>query len=483
MRVLLAARVAGIFLFNSSVMMATALAIAAGFAVGAGPASAQVSAQAGYIYDSQLLGDTTQGCVAAAPGGIFVAVGPGFTAGAQQLVFVTPSGAERVLASGFNAISNCAYDSAADVLYVADNALEIGGVTGDTVFALAQASTASGLTALGNELVPAGTIPTASGVAVGPAGAVYVGDAVGSGAGRVLELSSSGATDFVASGIDFTSGLAFDGDGSLLVAESTDSFESKISRYDSSGIFVETVSGPTFAHGSYDLGFDRDGSLLVTGSFGGDVVRLAAGGGSSSFASGLTFATGLDIDAFTGRVVMLSSTFNGEDEDSSLHMFTPVDSLVAGRGHPERNCLVEFYGLELLPRKPGRPARHAICRDGDPCDADRLVNQSCLFPVGVCVNVVDVDLPGCSSSGLASITLDARPASAELAELATRLSASLPLSDSSCAFSDGLRVDLRLRPSGGFRKNRARVRSRALGVDVGMRDRDKVKLLCLPVVE
>ncbi|MBC8292109.1 MAG: hypothetical protein H8E45_02975, partial [Proteobacteria bacterium] len=144
MRVLLAAWAAVRSFLNTSVMTATSFALAVGFAVGAGPSSAQVSAQAGYIYDSQLLGDTTQGCVAAAPGGIFVAVGPGFTAGAQKLVFVTPSGAERVVATGFNSISDCVYDSAGDAPFLADNALEMGRVTRAHVFALAGGFSDSG---------------------------------------------------------------------------------------------------------------------------------------------------------------------------------------------------------------------------------------------------------------------------------------------------------------------------------------------------
>ena len=79
-------------------------------------ASAVVTPSAGYIYSNQVLASSTQSCIAAGPGGTFVAVGPGFTANGQSVVLVKESGELRHVASGFNSVGDCAYDAAADIL-------------------------------------------------------------------------------------------------------------------------------------------------------------------------------------------------------------------------------------------------------------------------------------------------------------------------------------------------------------------------------
>lgn len=445
-------------------------------------AMAQVIAPAGYIYVPQLLTDTTQSCVASGPSGTFVGLGPGFTGGAQSVVFVTASGSERVVASGFNSIGDCAWDHSSDTLYVTDNALEApGAVTGDTVFALPHASRASGLSALGNELAPAGSIAGAAGVAVAVDGSIFVSDAAGGGNGSVKLVSSSGLSDFIAGGFDFTGGLVVDSDGTLVVAETTDAFASLISRFDSGGNFMEVVSGPTFDHGSYDLDFDIDGNLLVSGAFGGDVVALGPGGSASRFVGGLTFATGLSLDGFTGKVSILSSTFSGADEDSSVHGFIPVSRLVPGRGKPDRNCFGEFYGIRLVPRKPGAAARHAICSDGAACDADGKINDSCLFPFGVCINVVDSRLPGCAPQGVAALSVKMKPESPAMDALVADIASVLPAHQERCFLGDGVSVPLKITRSGKRRKGKARIRIGFFSdSSPSKKDVDKVKLQCVP---
>src|SRR5262245_21354848 len=83
-------------------------------------ATSAVTPPAGYIYSTQLLGNTTQSCIAAGPGGTFVGIGPTFTANAQSVVLAKESGEVRLVASGFNSIGDCAYDANTDVLYVTD---------------------------------------------------------------------------------------------------------------------------------------------------------------------------------------------------------------------------------------------------------------------------------------------------------------------------------------------------------------------------
>ena len=87
---------------------ARAVALALGATVWTTAALAAVVPPAGYIYSTQLLSNLTAGCVAAGPGGTFVGIGPGFTANAQAIVLAKESGELRLVASGFNSLSDCA---------------------------------------------------------------------------------------------------------------------------------------------------------------------------------------------------------------------------------------------------------------------------------------------------------------------------------------------------------------------------------------
>jgi len=227
---------------------------------------------------------------------------------------------------------------------------------------------------------------------------------------------------------------------------------------------------------------------LVTGQFGGDVVSLDPSDGSTTpFASGFSFATSIDVNAFTGRVELVSSTFIGEDEDFRLHRLTPVARLVAEKepikgGKLARECLTETYGVELVATKPGKPAKKAICVDGDSCDADGAVNDVCLFPVGFCVKVEDPNLPECAPSGLATFELKtSKPESPSLVAAAAALQAAAPLASSTCAFSDGVAVPLKITGSGTKRRGKGVVKVKATSDDAKpIKDADAVKLVCEP---
>ena len=460
------------------------VALATVLLVAASPyTAAAVTPAAGYIYSTVVLEDVTQSCVAPAPGGTFVGVGPGFMGGGQSIVFVAENGALLTVAAAFNSIADCVYDIAVDVLYVSDNALETAGSsTGDTVYAIEDAA-AGGDTVLAPvaELLPAGSIPSAAGLAIGPAGALYVSDAAGDGAGAVHRITASGLEAFIPSGFDYTAGLAFTDAGDLAVAETTAAFAALVSVWDGAGARVGDLSGPTYGHGSYDLARDRDGSLLVTGAWGGDVVRIAADGQTSAFVSGLTYATGIDADAFTGRVSILSSTFSGVAEDKAIHRFTPVDRLVTGRGSRRTECTNEVYGIELVPRREGARARHAICRDGDPCDADGVVNDACRFPVGFCLGLADERLADCSAAGASSFSVKTKPVAAAVHDTAAVIVADLPLESAACYFSGGMTVPLRIR---GDRKKPGKAKLKVVVADNGERrrkDRDSIKLVCRAV--
>jgi hypothetical protein len=446
--------------------------------------AAAVTAPTGYIYSTQLLGNLTQGCLAAGPGGTFVGVGPSFTPNAQSIVLAKESGDLRLVASGFNSIGDCAYDRAADVLYVTDNAdnddfmitSPFGALSGDTVFAIPSASTASGLSAPGLELLAPDSMQFASSVTIDASGDLFVSDSAGGGLGTVVKIVGSTPTVF-AGGFDFTGGVAVNpANGNLFVAQNLPTFDNRIDQLTPAGVLVPPVpfAGPSFAFGSYDLAFNSDSRLLVTGAFGGDVVSFNASDGSSTpFVSGLNFATGVTVDPFTRRVQMLSATFPVSDENQSLHRFTPIDQLAAGSGAVSKACLHEAYGLQLVDGE-------AECTDGAACDSDGVVNDACVFPVGFCLNVDDPDLAACdNSSDITALAISAKPASAAITAAAAQASSALPLTGSSCFFSDGYYVPVKITGSGTKKDGKGKLKVK-VAADDGRKDSDTLKLVCHP---
>ncbi len=456
------------------------LIVAAGLLLlGAGRATAAVTPASGYIYNSLVLASTTQSCIATAPGGTFVGIGLGFTANAQAVVQVSESSQVRLVAFGFSSISDCAYDAANDILYIADNADSgdlPGAASGDTVFKVASATSASGLTAVGLELVAANSIAASAGIAVDSTGNVLVGDASGGGAGTVQKISAGPSQSTFASGFDFTGGVAFDPtDGSVLVSESTASFQSQIKRFDAAGSFLSTLAGPSFSFGSYDLAFSHDDLLLSTGS--SSIAAFNAVGTQATFASGFSFATGVSVNSFSGRVEALDS-FSFSASDRSLHRFTPVSKLVPGGNDSDAECIQEFYGVELVAAAVGEAARSAICVDGAACDADGKANDRCVFPVGLCFKVSDPRFPECAQSDVASVTVAAKPTPAEFAAFAQRIQTALPVASSSCFFSDGVTVPVKS-TAAGKKAGKGAVKAKAENA-AGRKDSDTVRLICQP---
>lgn len=454
-------------------------------AIVCGSAAGAVTAPSGYIYSAQLLGNLTQSCIAAAPGGTFVGVGPGFTANAQSILFARESGDLRLVVSGFNSIADCAYDAAADILYVTDNAdnddfgivSPFGAQSGDTIFAIAGALSASGLSAPGLELLPPDSIPSAASVAIDGAGDLYVGDALGAGLGSIIKISGGIPAPFL-SGLEFPSGMAIHpATGNLYVAEFLPSFETQVSQFTAAAIPVPPLplAGPGFTFGSYDMAFDGDGMLLVTGAFFGDIVSMdPVSGATAPWASGLTFANGITVHPLTQRVEVLSSTFANLDEDKSLHRFTRIDSLVAGPGSGAATCVHEYYGVDSADGKS------AVCVDGAPCDADGVVNDRCTFPIGFCFNVADPNLPGCDTgNAVTALRVRTSPFSGNVADTAAALGALLPLSGSTCSFTDGVVVPVKITGSGAKKPGKGKVQVRA-ATDAGQKDTDNLKLICQP---
>ena len=466
----------------------TLLVAVATIAAAATTASAAVTPPAGYIYSTELLSNLTQGCVAAGPGGTFVGIGPSFTANAEAIVLAKESGELHLVAMGFNSISDCAYDRTTDTLYVTDNANNAdlgittmfgntGAQTGDTVYAVPSASSASGRSAADLELLPADSVPFAANVTLDGAGNLLVANAVGGGSGTVLKIAPGPVTTTFASSLQFVGGVAVNpANGNVFVAENLGlpNFDNDIHQYTGLGAAVPPVpfAGPSFTFGSVDLAFNSDGKLLASGNFGADVVSFDPSTAMSTpFVSGLTFATGTTVDPFTHRVEILSSQFNGGPEDHSLHRFTPIDRLVAGGGSSKSDCVQELYGIELV-------GTTATCVDGAPCDADGTENDSCLFPVGFCFNVADPALTDCAADTVTDVTISAKPASAAATNAAARIAGALPISSTTCVFSDGIAVPVKIAAS-GKRDGKAQVKIASKTSD-GRKDVDVAKLVCQP---
>src|SRR5262249_22580125 len=135
-----------------------------------------------------------------------------------------------------------------------------------TLFAIPDAlSRSTSVTALGSEVVAAGTIPFAQDVLVEPAGTILVSDAAGPGAGRVVRVAGSGVTDFL-TGFDFTAGLALSPGGTLFVGDVDGvTFEGSIRKFGLDGTPLGSLV--TGLSGTYAQVVDGDGNVLVSGGF------------------------------------------------------------------------------------------------------------------------------------------------------------------------------------------------------------------------
>jgi hypothetical protein len=281
--------------------LARGVALAALAAV-PGRAGAQVTAASGFAAYTITTPGTVQGDVVRAGRSIFVGQGA-FGVGNEQIIRLD-DGVATTIASGFNSLGGFAL-GANGVLYAADNnGNGMGALTGDTVFAIPDALTrTTALPALGAEVVPAGSIPNAADVAI-DGKALFVSDAGGPNAGRVVRVFRGTATDLI-TGLDYAAGVTIDGTR-LLVGNSDASFVGSVREYTLAGALVgPVVSGLS---GNYGHDLDNAGNVLVTGGFRSDfsssnLVAAVPGGAVGERAWGFAFSTGLTHDV--GRDEML----------------------------------------------------------------------------------------------------------------------------------------------------------------------------------
>src|SRR5262249_44320868 len=199
--------------------------------------------------------------------GAAIIVGQGaFGVGGESIVRFTEGGAAVTVAEGFNSLGG--FDLAADgTLYVVDNAGDLpGAVSGDTGYAIPDALTrTTALAAAAPEGAASGSIPSPQDVARAADGTLYVSDARGPGAGRVVTVAASTVAPF-ATALDYTAGVALDGAGGLLVGNVDASFAGALLRYPLDGSAPPTPLASGLS-GVYAVVLDGAGGVLLSGGF------------------------------------------------------------------------------------------------------------------------------------------------------------------------------------------------------------------------
>jgi hypothetical protein len=246
--------------------------------------------------------------------GSAILVGQGSFGGGTESVVRLDGATATTIATGFNALSGFDLD-AAGTLYVTDNCGECGGATtGDTVFAIPDALTrTTPVTALGAEVVPAGTIPAAADVLVLAGGTLLVSDAAGPGAGRVVQVQGGATTDLV-TGLGYAGGLALASGPTLLVGDVDGSFTGSVGRYDLTGASLAPLASGL--PGAFAQALDADGQLLVTGEFSfdcsaGRLLAIAPDGDVTTRATGFCFSADVFFDAARNEALVIDGGASG----------------------------------------------------------------------------------------------------------------------------------------------------------------------------
>ena len=162
--------------------------------------------------------------------------------------------------------------------------------------------------------------------------------------------------------------------------------------------------------------------------------------------------------------------------------------VVGGGGSVKTDCLAVF---DAPAASAARTPRSVRCADGDPCDADGLVNGRCEFPVAICAN--STANPRCTLNGLAALTiahaLDNGDAEfdPEMQAVATRAGFVFEYPETRsdrCSATTAVHVPVRGPLKGGVcRKGAKSIRLVALSTPIAGRSRadgDVLKLTCDP---
>jgi hypothetical protein len=238
-----------------------------------------VTAAPGYAVRTIPTPLSVAGGVVARGGAVLVGQGS-FGAGLESVVRID-GGGTTTIATGFNSLGGFDLD-AAGTLYVVDNGGDLGGaLTGDTVYAIPNALTrTTPLAAVGAEVLPSGSVPTAQEVLVSGTG-LLVADAAGPGVGKILKVVGGVPTNLI-TGLDYLGGMAFLG-RTLLVDDLDGGFSGNVLRYTATGTPLGALA--TGLPASYGLAVDGTCNALVSGEFSfdcssGRILAIPPGGGA-----------------------------------------------------------------------------------------------------------------------------------------------------------------------------------------------------------
>jgi len=164
------------------------------------------------------------------------------------------------------------------------------------------------------------------------------------------------------------------------------------------------------------LTFDTCGSTYdtVVSVFSGtcaSLAPLACSDDSADKACG-PLQSRVTLDVIAGQTYLVDVTQYGAPGGGTLVVHATLsprnclagDCLSGGASSLGTQCMVEWL-LEPPPTVSRPTATLIACRDGDACDADGAVNQSCTFHVAVCFNNHDPRLPSCVPSDVKLVEL------------------------------------------------------------------------------
>jgi hypothetical protein len=141
----------------------------------------------------------------------------------------------------------------------------------------------------------------------------------------------------------------------------------------------------------------------------------------------------------------------------------PPDCLPGG-GPAASDCLIQWSGV---------PSLNLSCSDGDPsCDTDGQAQGTCTFGLQACINVPAGTCTPIALAGPPSVT----PSNSAVAQALGGALAALDPTAAGCT-APGLAVPVKVSLA-GLKPGRARLAVTA--VASGKRDRDRLKLICLP---
>lgn len=436
------------------------------------PTAAAVTADApGWVVSSTDIGGAVQGDIAYAGSAIFAGTGS-YGAGTQSIVRIDDSGSTEVV-TGLNSLGGIIHDAASDTLYFLDNGYQTGSTTGDTLYGLPGALSATGTAAASLELAPSGSIGTGAQLVMESADSILLTDAGGPGLGGISRYTiSSGALAVVASGFDYVAGISVESDGGILLGDvDASSYVGTIETLDSDGTHTGTFATPG---GAFDQHLDAAGNLLVTGSFAPDwsssvLVSLDPDAVSTQIASGFEFSAGLDIDGPSGQIAVTDSCY--PTACTEIHRLTPTAGMT-GLGRGKKDCNAAFFGGVESKNAKGKGRKRWECTDGEiGCDRDGQVDGTCTFVLGACLGIDDPADPNCTAADVDEVEVKRAPKIADKRAFpALQAAVDAITAEAGATCSETVTIEVPQK-----KKVVVKLKAKSAGKTV---DRDVVKLLC-----